>query len=250
MKLSNRKQLLSEADAELKQIKDLVLEGRRIQETFKKKVSVNEFSPMGEINTALEVWLDGVDRQFMTDYISEGNRNLIVKRILDAIKKVAAKYNGKVVGKYSPVIIEWDYEMDQSEFDKIYNELKTDVEKLFNTNLFEFYTRGFSYKATGVFGTSISKGKIIKQYLGRERPSDQPQDSSFGEGDKYRREYRKFLDNLLSTRSRFDNKKFEYKIGEIISTYFAQNPQAVTRKTDWLKEIKPQIEKMFERMFK
>lgn len=227
-------------------MKDLIQEGRKIQETFKQNM-VNEFSPLGEIHTALEVWLDGVERPFFNDYISEGNRSLLSKKILDAITKVAEKYNGKVTGKYSPAVIEWDYEMEPGKFNTIYNELKADVENLFNTNLFEFYTSGFHYKATGILGTRIGKGKI-KKWLTKtySDPTPEGKGSSFGEGDKYRQEYRKFLDGLLSTRSQFDNRKVEYKIGQIISTYFAQNPQALTQKTDWLADIKPKIESLFK----
>lgn len=231
-------------------MKDLVLEGRQIQESFNKKM-INEFSPMGEIHTALEVYLDGVERPFVGDYISEGNRSMVVKRILQIMTKIAEKYDGEITGKYSPAIIEWGRSLEQSEFDEIYNELQSAVENVFNTNLFEFATGGYLYKATGVLGTPISKGKITKWLTkhGGTGIATQYREGTlteFGEGDKYQREYREFLENLSSERSRFDNEKIKYKIGQIMSTYFAQNPQAIVKKTDWLQDVKPKILKLYK----
>lgn len=227
-------------------MKDLVQEGRQIQETFNKKM-VNEFSPMGKIHTALDIYLDGVDRLFPSDHISENTRSMIRNRVLQLITKFAEKYNGKVTAKYSPATIEWDYEMKESEFNKIYDEIKNSVENVFNPYLFGLETSGFHYKATGILGTPINKGKITKWLTKQYRdPSPEGSGTSFGEGEKYQKAYRNFVRNLQKTLPKFDNKKMDYKIGRIVSGYFSKNPQAVVRKTDWFKAVKPEIEKLFK----
>lgn len=257
MKLSSRKQLLSEADAELKRIKDFVIE---------QKKQINEFDITGEIHTTLQVYLDGLETEFVRYYVPSSSIIEIKKKILEVIGKIAKKYNGKIIDQslpssnYSkispsthfthglrPLIIEWERQMDQSEFDKIYNELKTEAEKVFNTKLFQFHVNGFLFKSTGILGTPITKGKITKWFTDEYEPDENTLGgSSFGEGDKYQKEYLKFLRNLKSTRSEFFNEKIRGKVKNLLYKYFTDNPGAIFKKTDWLKDISSQTEKLFD----
>ena len=229
MKLSTRKQLLSEADQELKSIKR----------------SINEFSPMGKIHTLLEVDLDV--NKMTTNIANKYAPKDVVKNIQQGLIKIvngiSKKYGGKFTTRTSQLsnirtlVIEWDREMEQSEFDKIYNELKNTAEKTFNTNLFEFYTGAYHFKKTGALGTSIGKDKITN-WLKYDGPN-------FGQGGEYAQEYGQFLNGLQSKHPEFDKKEMQYKIGKVLSSYFKKNSRAVVRKTDWLSDVKPQIEKLY-----
>lgn len=231
MKLSTRKQLLSEADQELKSIKR----------------SINEFSPMGEIHTLLEVYLDVnkiISSNIANKYVPKDVMKNIQQGLIKIVVGISKKYGGKFTRQTSQLSnirtleIEWDREIEQSEFDKIYNELKITAEKTFNTNLFEFYTSGYHFKKTGTLGTSIGKGKITN-WLNR------PEESNLGEGEKYAKVYGKFLNDLQSKHPEFDKDEMQYKIGKVLSSYFRKNPRVVVKKTDWLKDVKPQIEKLY-----
>lgn len=227
-------------------MKDLVLEGRHIQESFNKKM-VNEFSPMGEIHTLLEVYLDVnkiISSNIANKYVPKDVMKNIQQGLITIVVGISKKYGGKFTRKTSQLSnirtleIEWDREIEQAEFDKIYNELKITAEKTFNTNLFEFYTSGYYFKKTGALGTSIGKDKITN-WLKR------PEESNLGEGEKYAKVYGKFLNDLQSKHPEFDKDEMQYKIGKVLSSYFRKNPRVVVKKTDWLKDVKPQIEKLY-----
>ena len=225
-------------------MKDLVLEGRQIQETFNKNM-VNEFSPMGEIHTLLEIDLDVT--KMTTNIANKYAPKDIVKNIQQGLIKIVNDISKKHGGKFTirksqsllrTLVIEWDHEMEQSEFDKIYNELKIRAEKTFNTNLFEFYTAATHFKKTGALGTSIGKDKTtnwLTEFNGQ----------NLGQGGEYAQEYGQFLNGLQSKHPEFDKKEMQYKIGKVLSSYFKKNPKAVVRKTDWLSDVKPQIEKLY-----
>lgn len=228
-------------------LKDLIPENRK---------QINEFDLKGKIHTSLQLYLDGLETDFMNYYVPESSKLSVKKKILEVMSKIAKNYNGNLTDKKylgrtdlpsdtRPVIIEWDRQMDESEFDKVYNELKTEIEKVFNTNLFQFYVNGFLFKGTGVMGTPISKGNITKWFT-KEYNYYNRSGSSFGEGDRYQKEYLLYLKNLKKTRSEFFNEKIQGKLSNLLYTYFTDNPSVIFKKTDWLKDVRLQTEKLFD----
>lgn len=234
MKLSSRKKLLAEADAELKRMCKLA--------GINTKNTLTEFSIKDKIHTAIEVNMLGAAERVgsgitspLNKFISKSNINKIENEVYAAIEEFARKNKGKFSKKFvwgEPVcVIEWSYEMDSYDFNKLYEELKNEVEKIFNPNLFEYYAQGYTYKVDGVFG----KGRLKSRY----------NDENFG-NDATFKEYESFVENLFDTHpgASFRRDEIIKNISKILASYF-NNPTVLFKNTDWLPYVKSQTQKLF-----
>lgn len=235
MKLSSRKQLLSEADAELKRMRKLA--GINAEDTL------SEFSIKDKIHTAIEVNMLGAAERIgagitspLNKFISKSNIDKIQNGVYVTIEEFARKSKGKFSKKFiwsEPVcVVEWSYEMDSYAFNKLYKELKNEVEKIFNPNLFEYYAQGYTYKVDGMFG----KGRLKSRY----------NDENFGNDDSLK-EYETFVENLFDTHpaASFRRDEIIKNISKILASYF-NNPTVLFKNTDWLPYVKSQTQKLFD----
>jgi len=234
MKLSSRKKLLAEADAELKRMRKLA--------GINTKDTLSEFSIKDKIHTVIEVWMDaaaryGNDIGPLDRFVSKSNINKIENEVTNVIKEFAKKNKGEFLRKGVDGIpvcfVEWSYEMDSYAFNKLYGELKNEVEKIFNPNLFEYYGSGYTYKSDGILG----KGRVKSRYT----------DESFGNGDATFKEYESFVENLFDTLpgASFRRDEIIKNISKILASYF-NNPTVLFKNTDWLPYVKSQTKKLFD----
>lgn len=234
MKLSSRKQLLSEADAELKRMCKLA--------GINTKDTLTEFGIKDKIHTVIEVDMKAAERYGgnmttpLDRFISKSNINKIENDVTNTIEQFAKKNKGefrrKVVEGLPVCVVEWGYEVDSYTFNKLYEELKNEVEKIFNPNLFEYYAEGYIYKADGMFG----KGRVQSRY----------NDESFGNGVATLREYESFVEKLFDTHpaASFNRGEIIKSISKIMVNYF-NNPKVLFDSTDWLPYMKSQTQKLF-----
>lgn len=233
MKLSSRKKLLAEADAELKRMRKLA--------GINTKNTLTEFSIKDKFHTVIEVWMDAatrydVDLGPLDRFVSKSNIDKIENEVTNVIKEFAKKNKGEFLRKgvegVSVCFVEWSYEMDSYTFDKLYGELKNEVEKIFNPNLFEYYTSGYTYKSDGILG----KGRVKSRYT----------DESFGNGYATFKEYESFVENLFDNLhgASFRRDEIIKNISKILASYF-NNPTVLFKNTDWLPYVKSQTQKLF-----
>lgn len=238
-------------------MKDLIQEGRKIQETFNKRM-MNEFSIKGEVHTRIEVWMDATQRYYqakgfsypfgydLDSLISLSNKRAVNNKLIDTIKQFAQKNNGEAFHRiFNGVLIHyinWEYEMSGSEFMNVYEKLVNELSGVFNTQLFSYYTGGFTYTATGMMGTSIGKNKVKLDFL--------PHSSSVGVGDDTSDEFNNFVSKLLERHPDPAGpyspirKQLIQKIYEIMKSYL-NDPRVLFKETDWVSELKVKVQKLF-----
>ena len=238
MKLSSRKELLREAEAELKKIQKSTKHS-----SIKESSRIEEFSLTGELATDITVYTDRIPYTAMANYIRQSDLKDIQTKVETAIKKVGEKYGGKM-HYYNGVIISFDGESDSSMIEKVFLDIKRAVEPMINLNLFELYVSSYVYKSSGVLGTKVGRGKITKWFIGK----NDYEDSSIGRGDSHHDTFEKNINNVLSEFPIEEREVVKKKIDRICESYF-KDKSVLVKDTDWVKELTKLIQKMVSGIF-
>ena len=83
MKLSSRPELLNDANLELKKIRKSLKNG-----VIDESSRLDEFSPLGKLDTVLEIYTSGITDSFMSKFIQPSKLKELKEKVEEEIKRI------------------------------------------------------------------------------------------------------------------------------------------------------------------